>query len=453
MLLKKYNIPGPRYTSYPTVPYWENTPSEQTWINLLNQSFDDAEKSNQGLALYLHIPFCESLCTYCGCNTRITRKHSVAKPYLDTILEEWNLYEKKLGRNQYLLSELHLGGGTPTFLSPDELRYLFDSLLVKFKLAPSYEFSIEVDPRVTSKEQLKVLAEYGFKRVSMGIQDFDPKVQKIVNREQSFEEVKELTDASRELGYTSVNYDLIYGLPFQTQKSIKDTFEKINLLRPDRIAYYSYAHVPWIKPSQRKFTENDLPQADEKRALYELGRLFLENNGYKEIGMDHFALETDSLWKAYQSKSLHRNFMGYISRKVSPLIGLGVSSISDSWTAFSQNEKHLESYVRQVKDGQIPILRGHVLTEEDLILREHILNLMTQFHTNWDNDLKSSARNTLGSATERLSELSRDGLVQLKQNECKITEKGRPYIRNVCMAFDSRLIQKAPQTKLFSQTI
>jgi oxygen-independent coproporphyrinogen III oxidase len=448
--LKKYNVPGPRYTSYPTVPYWTTSPTESQWIDSILQALDEGASRKVGAALYIHIPFCQALCTYCGCNTRITRNHAVGKPYVQTVIDEWKLYLKRLGRT-IPIEELHLGGGTPTFLAPDELLELMSGIIGAAKVVPGAEFSVEADPRVTTSEHLKALAGVGFKRLSLGIQDFDPKVQDIVHRIQSVEQVREVTESARAHGYSSVNYDLIYGLPFQTLKSIRDTIEVVCKLKPDRIAFYSYAHVPWIKPGQRRFTEADLPSGDEKRALYELGRSLLEAQGYREIGMDHFALESDSLWKSTLDGSLHRNFMGYTSRQVTPLIGLGVSAIGDSWGAFAQNEKVLETYQSRVAKGELPLLRGHVLDDEDRVIRRHVLNLMTRFKTQWGSaDLWTEA---LSGVPVRLEEFVKDGLITLSPKGCEVNEKGRPFLRNICMAFDARLTRQAPQTQLFSQTI
>lgn len=455
-LLKKYNVPGPRYTSYPTVPYWSQTPSEKEWIESIHQGLVESDRQGIGAALYIHIPFCESLCTYCGCNTRITRNRKVGNPYVQTVLKEWKMYLERLGRGM-AVSEIHLGGGTPTFLEPGELTELMAGILDgagsghKITVARDAEFSLEADPRVTREDHLKALAKLGFRRLSLGIQDFDPKVQDIVHRVQSEEQVREVTELAREHGYTSINYDLIFGLPLQTRDSVRQTVETVRELRPDRIAFYGYAHVPWIKPGQRRFTEADLPSGDEKRALYELGREMFEAVGYREIGMDHFALETDSLWKATRDGSLHRNFMGYTSRQVAPLIALGVSAIGDSWRVFAQNEKLLETYTARVDKGEIPILRGHVLDEEDGILRRHILNLMTRFGTRWDR--AESYTPHLETVTERLRELENDGLLELGERSCRVTERGKPFLRNVCMAFDARLVRQAPATQLFSKTI
>ncbi len=449
-LFRKYNIPGPRYTSYPTVPYWDTSPTEAQWIDAMKNAIAISTAQGTGAAMYVHVPFCESLCTYCGCNTRITRNHAVANPYIDTIIKEFELYRKKMGLEGKLkLSELHLGGGTPTFLTPAELTKLLSGILNHCDVTSNFEFSIEVDPRVTSTEHLKVLREFRFTRISLGIQDFDPKVQDIVNRSQSFAQVKNITDEARSLGFTSINYDLIYGLPLQTLASIEDTFEKVVKLRPDRIAFYAYAHVPWIKAGQRRFTEADLPAGDVKRSLYERGRALLEEIGYVEIGMDHFALKTDSLYQAVQSHTLHRNFMGYTARNVNPILALGVSAIGDAWTAFAQNEKLLETYVERVEKGELPIARGHLLNEEDLILRQHILNLMTKLKTDWSNQ----SLPFLTEVPAKLQEMVKDGLIKITATGCEVPEAGRPFLRNICMAFDARLVRKAPETRLFSQTV
>ncbi len=295
-LIKKYNIQAPRYTSYPTVPYWENNLTTEQWKIEVKKSFDKTN-ANEGISLYIHLPFCQSLCTYCGCNTRITVNHAVEQPYLKAVLKEWEMYVD-LFKGIPRIKEIHLGGGTPTFFSPLHLKELLEGIISKAKVCENYEFSFEAQPNNTTYEHLKVLRELGFSRLSLGIQDFDPKVQDIVNRVQPFENVERVTNQAREVGYKSINFDLIYGLPLQKKWSVIDTINKVNLLKPDRIALYSYAHVPWVKPGQRKFTELDLPKDEEKGELYETGRAMLEKEGYAEIGMDHFALKSDSLYKS-----------------------------------------------------------------------------------------------------------------------------------------------------------
>ncbi len=410
----------------------------------------DPQKETAGASLYIHIPFCRALCTYCGCNTRITRNQGMVAPYIAAIHQELATYLQALGQSRLVVSELHLGGGTPTFLTASELAQLMEGVLAQVELRDA-ELSLEADPRVTDAEQLRVLYQFGFRRLSLGVQDFDEKVQEIVHRVQSEAEVAALTESARSIGYHSINYDLIYGLPKQTLQSIETTLKAVQRLRPDRIAFYSYAHVPWIKASQRRFTEADLPQADEKRKLYELGRSQLEAVGYHEIGMDHFALEGDALWTAVKEKTLHRNFMGYTSKFVAPQIGLGVSAIGDAWGAFAQNEKNLEKYQARVAQGEIPIFRGHLLTPQDQVLRTHILHLMTRLETHWEDP--SLQDEFLSDLSGRLAEMVQDQLVQLTPHSLVIAPEGRPFLRNICMAFDARLWEQKPSTSLFSQTI
>ena len=450
-LVKKYDVPGPRYTSYPTILHWSETPSVDEWIESLSTSLDLTERHGNGSAIYVHIPFCRSLCTYCGCNSRITCSTTIGRAYVKTCLGEWELYRARLNRSQpFPISELHLGGGTPTYLSPSELDQLISGILTHTKQTADAEFSVESDPRVTQAEHLSTLYRLGFRRLSLGIQDFDPIVQLAVNRVQTESQVRAVTEDARALGFSSINYDLIYGLPFQSLNSIEQTIDAVKRLRPDRIAFYAYAHVPWVKPGQRHFTEKDLPSGDKKRALYELGRRMLLAEGYREIGMDHFALETDDLYQACRSKTLHRNFMGYAPRFVAPLLGLGVSAISDCSDAFVQNEKTLERYEERVAIGEIPIFRGHKLSNEDMVLRRHVLNLMTRFKTSWDTPEASVPY--LDSVTERLEPLERDELVKLTNKTCEVTDAGRPFLRNICMAFDACL-GRDTTLQLFSRTI
>ncbi len=448
-LLQKYNVPGPRYTSYPTVPYWEEDKFQlNDWKKAVKKAFDISNQK-EGISLYLHLPFCERLCTYCGCNTRITVNHAVEDPYIEALLAEWDLYLDLLGEKPRL-RELHLGGGTPTFFQPENLQKLLTGILDKVEICEDANFSFEAHPHNTSPEHLQTLYALGFRRLSLGIQDFDAEVQMAINRLQSFEEVQEITLLARKIGYTSVNFDLIYGLPKQSEKTIKDTFEKVNTLRPDRIAFYSYAHVPWLRPAQKSF-EMYLPEDSMKRYFYELGKSLLEQAGYLEIGMDHFALPKEALSKAYQEGSMHRNFMGYTTTSTKLLIGLGTSSIGDAWTAMGQNYKSVEGYTKAIKQGKFPIYRGHALSQEDLILRQHILNLMCRFETNWQEpDTQLPA---IYEALEKLTEMEQDGLLEILPYQLKVKEQGRAYIRNICMAFDARMLSKQPKTMIFSKTV
>ncbi|MDQ3109695.1 MAG: oxygen-independent coproporphyrinogen III oxidase [Bacteroidota bacterium] len=449
-LVKKYNVAGPRYTSYPTVPYWDSvSPTEEEWKKSVKFSFDETNAAH-GISIYIHLPFCESLCTYCGCNTRITVNHSVEHIYIDAVLNEWKLY-LEVFKETPRIKAIHLGGGTPTFFSPANLNKLITGILSQTIICDNPEFSFEAHPNNTTAEHLKTLFELGFTRLSLGIQDFDPKVQAIVNRIQSFENVEKVVTEARKIGYSSINFDLIYGLPLQTRESVIDTISKVNLLKPDRIAYYSYAHVPWIKPGQRKFTEKDLPANEEKRALYETGKELFSENGYVEIGMDHFALKTDSLYKAVEESTLHRNFMGYTHSYTKLMIGLGVSSISDTWNAYAQNVKTIEKYYELVGKKQIPVFKGHSLSDEDLVLRKHILNIICKFKTSWKNpDEQCQA---VYDAIERLAEIEKDNLIELRHGNLEVKKAARPFVRNICMAFDAKLWRNVPQAQIFSSVI
>ena len=450
-LVDKYNISGPRYTSYPTVPYWNNeTFSLNQWKQSLIQSFKESN-SKEGISLYIHLPFCESLCTFCGCNKRITKQHSVESPYINAVLKEWDLY-LELFDEKPIIKELHLGGGTPTFFSPEHLKILINGILNRSVLADNYEFSFEGHPNNTTREHLQALFDVGFRRVSYGVQDYNETVQKAIHRIQPFENVKRATEIAREVGYTSVGHDIIFGLPFQTIDHVKSTILKTKALLPDRLAFYSYAHVPWIKGNgQRGFNDNDLPTPELKRKQYELGKQLLAEVGYHEIGMDHFALKTDSLFKSMENGDLHRNFMGYTASKTQAMIGLGVSSISDSWYGFAQNVKGLESYYNLLEDNIIPVYRGHILNEEDLVIRQHILNLMCRFKTSWTNDALRFSE--LPDTLIRLKEMEQDGLLKIETDSIAVTDKGQPFVRNICMAFDLLLQRKQPDTQLFSMTV
>jgi oxygen-independent coproporphyrinogen-3 oxidase len=450
-LIEKYNVAAPRYTSYPTVPYWDQLPpTNQKWEALVKDTF---KKTNdlEGISLYIHLPFCESLCTYCGCNTRITVNHQVESPYIQALLKEWQMY-LALFESKPKIREIHLGGGTPTFFQPDNLKYLISNLLKTAEIASDAEFSFEAHPDNTSRAHLETLFELGFKRISLGIQDFDPKVQFVINRIQSVEAVERVTREAREIGFTSINYDLIYGLPLQTIDSISQTIAKVVELMPDRIAFYSYAHVPWLKPGQRKFTEADLPIGEEKRKLYELGRNSLEKAGFVEIGMDHFALPDDPLNYAEQNKQLHRNFMGYTTSHSQLLIGLGASSISDTWTGFVQNEKKVEDYYRALDENRFPFFKGHVLTEEDLTVRKHILNIMCKQETSWNTPFLPM-QHVFANAIDKLTEMEEDNLIEFTPNGLKVKAAGKPFLRNVCMAFDLKLVAEQPSTQIFSSAV
>ncbi|MFW0718393.1 oxygen-independent coproporphyrinogen III oxidase [Pedobacter sp. N23S346] len=443
-LLKKYNVAAPRYTSYPTVPYWDQENfSAAKWEKSVQQIY--AKHHEEGISLYIHLPFCESLCTYCGCNTRITKNHAVELPYIKAVLAEWNMYLNLLGE-QPKIKELHLGGGTPTFFQAENLQILIEGILDHAALTAESSLSFEAHPANTTIAHLETLYQLGFKRLSLGIQDFDPKVQLMINRFQTPQQVFTVTEQARSIGFNSINFDLIYGLPCQNISGLTSTLQEVIQMRPDRIAFYSYAHVPWLKPGQRHYTEKDLPVGDEKFALYQLGKRMLMHTGYHDIGMDHFALNNDSLFLASQKHQLHRNFMGYTDQHTHLLIGLGVSSISDGWNAFAQNPKTVEAYLERINLGELPVEKGHLLSDEDLMIRQHILNVMCREITSYTDGIPEKVY-------ERLSPLIEDGLAQVNGEEVSVTHAGKSFLRNICMAFDEKLWAKQPATKIFSAAI
>jgi len=431
-LVKKYNIPVPRYTSYPTVPYWDNQkPKESQWLDVVKHTFDESN-DREGISLYIHLPFCESLCTYCGCTTRITKNHRIEQGYICAVLSEWKQY-LKVFENKPIIRELHLGGGTPTFFSPKSLRTLVSGLLEHCEIHPEREFGFEGHPNNTTKEHLQVLYDLGFRRVSYGIQDLDLKVQQTINRVQPYENVERATVDARAVGYESINFDLIYGLPHQTATSVADTIQQIAKLSPDRIAYYSYAHVPWIKRGQRSYSCADLPANAEKQQLYDLGKSLLTNLGYVDIGMDHFALKNDELYKAKNNGKLHRNFMGYTTSQSSLLIGLGTSAISDAKYGYMQNSKKVEEYKEVVLDAQLAIFKGHILTEEDLNIRAVIKDITclgkADLHQIMNHDLWHQIEG-------RLLKMKLDGLIKIDDDHLEVTTLGKSLVRNIANAFD-----------------
>ena len=435
-LSEKYNVAVPRYTSYPTVPYWKDNIDVQEWQLAFQQQFT-LKNNKEGISLYLHLPFCEKLCTYCGCNKKITTNHAVEDKYMDALLKEWKLY-LKLMNSRPVIREVHLGGGTPTFFSPENLTGLLNSIFEDAAIHPKHEFSFEGHPNNTSREHLEALYKTGFNRVSYGVQDNDPEVQLIINRIQPFENVKNATETARAIGYKSVNFDLIYGLPKQTLAGMEKTILQTISLKPDRVAFYSYAHVPWTSRGQRLFDENDLPSATLKMQLYQLGKKLFLDNGYFDIGMDHFALPSDDLYSAKQEGRLHRNFMGYTTQRTAMLLGLGVSSISDAGIAFAQNTKALHDYYAIINQNKLPVQRGFFLTNEDIAFRKYILDISCQGKTIFQKENLSKLRKY---CFPELKKLECDGLLTWDENGLEITETGRHFIRNICKAFDLHLLR------------
>ena len=450
-LIQKYNVPGPRYTSYPTVPYWDEAQfSLEQWKQTLKTSFAESN-STEGISLYIHLPFCESLCTFCGCHKRVTKKHEMEQPYIQAVLKEWSLYCDLL-EDKPRIKEIHLGGGTPTFFSPVHLTQLIEGILAQAEIAEQYEFSFEGHPNNTTREHLQALYDLGFRRVSYGVQDYNETVQKAIHRIQPFEHVEQVTQWAREIGYSSISHDLVFGLPFQNLEDVLNTIDQTNRLRPDRLAFYSYAHVPWIKGNgQRGFKDHDVPKDEVKRQCYEEGKNKLLAQGYHEIGMDHFALENDAMYQSFQAGTLHRNFMGYTASKTQVMIGLGISSISDSWYSFAQNEKKLEDYYARLENNELPVYRGHILSAEDLMIRRHILNLMCSFQTSWAESEMQFPE--LAEVLRQLEEMRDDGLLEIKPQSLRVTEQGKAFVRNICMAFDLHLKRRRPESRIFSMTI
>jgi oxygen-independent coproporphyrinogen-3 oxidase len=448
-LIQKYNQPVPRYTSYPTVPYWDGL-EVSDWRRIFREQFRN-HNPQKGISLYIHLPFCETLCTYCACNKRITTNHHVEGEYIEAVLAEWKLYTDMM-EEKPVIRELHLGGGTPTFFSAKNLAYLLESILRDSIVHPDPAFSIEGHPNNTTPEQLSVLYGLGFRRVSFGVQDNDPVVQKAINRIQPIANVQRVTEEARKIGYTSVNYDLVYGLPFQTLDSEKRTMEAMIPLRPDRIAFYSYAHVPWKMKVQRLFDEKDLPSPGLKTALYLLGRQMLGDAGYHDIGMDHFALTGDELYQAFLNKDLHRNFMGYTTQHTDFLLGLGVSSISDIGAAYAQNHRELELYYRSVQNGELAVSKGYILNGTDQICKRYILDIACKGKTT----LQEAHMNLLHAFTlPKLAELEQDGLLTIRGSEINVSGRGRQFIRVICQAFDLKWLENQENTpeKMFSKSI
>ena len=440
-LLNKYNVPVPRYTSYPTVPFWKDELDPAQWENVFKEQFVLSNKEG-GISLYLHLPFCESLCTYCGCNKKITTNHSVEDNYMQALEKEWNLYVGLMNERP-IIRELHLGGGTPTFFSPQNLEKLLNIIFSKALISPNHEFSFEGHPNNTTKEHLETLYKLGFRRVSYGVQDNDPEVQKIINRIQPVENVKKATDTARAVGYESVNFDLIYGLPLQNAERLKKTILQSIEMRPDRIAFYSYAHVPWTSRGQRLFDDKDLPSTEVKMKLYQLGKELLMQHGYHDVGMDHFALPTDDLYKAKSDGSLHRNFMGYTTQHTSLLLGLGVSSIRDAGVAFAQNEKALHDYYARIEKGELPVTRGYLLNDEDVAFKKYILDVSCRGKTNFKKEHLSLLEKYSFPELEKLEE---DALVTWSNEGLKVTELGSHFIRNICKSFDLHLLRNQAET-------
>ena len=437
-LIKKYNKPGPRYTSYPTAPHFTESVGQDIWnehIRLNNKNGD------RDLSLYYHLPFCDTLCWFCGCTVIITRKRENIEAYLNYLFREIDLIKERLHLDRKV-TQIHFGGGTPTYLSPDQIRRLGEKLKQSFQFANDIEIGSEMDPRGLTEEHIQALAEAGFNRASMGVQDFNPTVQKAVNRINSFEMVAQVIEWIRTHNFQSLNLDLIYGLPHQTRSSFEKTIDKILKLNPDRLAVFNYAHVPWMKPHQKLIKDEDLPTPEEKLMMLKMIIERLTSAGYVYIGMDHFAKEDDELTIAQKNKSLQRNFQGYSTKSGADIYAMGMSSISQLDGIYAQNYKELPTYYDRINANQLPIEKGYVLSEDDKIRRDTIMHLMCDLELDFTKlskklgiDFTQYYRDSLN----RLTEFEQDGLLIREADKITMTDTGRLFIRNVAMEFDSYL--------------
>ena len=450
-LLEKYNRPGPRYTSYPTAPVWK----EDFGPDDLEKYYAQAEAARSPLSLYMHLPYCESLCLFCACNVSIQKDKSVAVPYLSTLQREIEHVARHATKQRSVI-QFHWGGGTPTYLSPAQMEELFGYTRERFTFAPDAEIGIEVDPRVTSRAHLETLRRLGFNRLSMGIQDFEPRVQAAIHRVQPYEMTRDLIAAARSLGFESLNIDLIYGLPHQTAASFEATIEKALTLEPDRVAMFSYAHVPWLKKQQGSFAAH-LPEGMEKFRIFRAGLEKFLAAGYLYIGMDHFARPGDELAVAQRNRTLQRNFQGYTTKAGADLYGMGVSAISSIGGAYAQNRREIPAYASAVAERGLATMRGYRLSEDDRIRRAVIGRLLC--HTvipkaEVEREFSIRFDEYFAAEMERLSEPRDEGLVTLSDAEIRVTGLGRIFIRNVAMIFDRYLHEQQMDKKpLFSKTL
>ena len=448
-LVRKYSVPGPRYTSYPPATQFSGTVPVESILEGIRAN----NETGRDLSLYFHLPFCQSLCWFCGCTTVITTQQGQSATYLKYIEKELGLMTRFLNPQRQAV-QIHFGGGTPTFLLPDEIRALGRLIHERFAVAPDVEAGVEVDPRHLSRDHVLALREAGFNRASMGVQDHNPIVQAAVHRIQPFEQSREAADWIREAGFQSLNIDLIYGLPHQTPASFEKTLTEVLTLRPDRFAVFNYAHVPWIKPAQRIFKEEAMPSADTRLQLLKLTIEKLTSEGYVYVGMDHFALADDELAVAQRNKSLQRNFQGYSTRGGADIYAFGMSSISQADGIYWQNEKEMPAYYRALDDGRLPIAKGCLLTDEDKIRREVIMRLMCDLGLDFaamSAMLGLNFEQHFARELDSLADMQADGLVERSAAGITVTDLGRLLIRNIAMHFDAYL--PADKERRFSRTI
>jgi oxygen-independent coproporphyrinogen-3 oxidase len=447
--IKKYNVPGPRYTSYPPAVHFK----PELDVNFVTERIRENNLTTRDISLYFHLPFCRSLCWYCGCNMVITRKQSQSQDYLEYLAKEMDLVARMTNPARQVV-QVHLGGGTPTFLLPEELRQLGEMTRSRFNVAPDVESGVEVDPRRLTREHIEAMRAAGHNRISIGVQDTNPQVQVAINRIQPFEQSAQAVEWARAHGFQSISIDLIYGLPHQTVDSFSHTLDQILTLQPDRLALFSYAHVPWIKPAQKLLPPEAMPTPEIKFGIFKLAVERLTSEGFAYIGMDHFARKGDELEVAQREGKLQRNFQGYSTRAGADIYAFGMTSISQTPDIYWQNEKDLKRFYARLDQGELPVANGYALTPDDRLRRETIMRLMCDMKLDYaamakllDIDFESYFSRELASLTG----LEQDGLVSLSPNGMNVTESGRLLIRNIAMCFDPNV--SAPREGVYSRTI
>jgi oxygen-independent coproporphyrinogen-3 oxidase len=452
-LLKKYDRPGPRYTSYPPAPAFSKDFGPDDYKDAIIEN--NRENPTNVLSLYFHIPFCDTLCYFCGCNMLVTHNRATIRKYLDYLKREVEMVCEFLSSGRKV-TQLHWGGGTPSYLNPDEIKELGDFINERFEFVDDPEVGVEIDPRGLTYEHMKAFREVGFNRISMGVQDFDPRVQKAVNRIQPEEITRQAIDWARELGFKSINLDLIYGLPFQTVESFEKTLDKVIELSPERLAVFNFAYVPWLKPHQRVIKKEDLPTPDVKLKILKMTIEKLTEAGYVYIGMDHFAKPDDELAIAQREKTLYRNFQGYSTRAGADLYAFGMSAISQFQNIYAQNYKELKDYYSRIDEGKFPTAVGYRMSQDDIIRKHVIMRLMCDMElTKSEVEEKFNIKfdDYFADSIQKLNEFVEDGLVELSGDKIKVSLMGRLVIRNIAMCFDAYIDKIMKEKPIFSRTV
>lgn len=439
-LIEQLDVPGPRYTSYPTVPEW----SGEARAAELVSAYHRAAEQRRPLGVYVHVPFCAERCAFCGCNVVVTRSQEKADRYLDYLEQEIDLVMPHLW-SRPTVRQLHWGGGTPTFLNESQLRRLHDMIARRFEITEEAEVALEVDPKVTTLAQVDLLGELGFNRMSMGVQDFDPHVQEAINRKQSFEDTRDIVERARAAGFRGVNFDLIYGLPRQTDESWRETLRQVLDVGPDRLAIYGFAFLPELRPHQKRLPQADIPEGPSKHRLFRIAYETLVDAGYQAIGMDHFARPDDELAKAQRERRLGRNFQGYTVRSADDTVAFGLTAISDVAGHLAQSVPQMKKYEAALDEGRLPTLRGLRRNDDDKARNRIINSLMCNFWVDLGDEAPSYAREM-----EKLRPLREIGLVEVAGTEIEVTPIGRFFVRNIAMAFDSYLEKSQHR---FSRTV